>query len=257
MSRDGNTILLVDDDPTVREVLAENLGRQGFNVLQGGDGEQGVILALQEQPDLVISDIVMPRMDGWDFCYTLRHLPSTKAIPFIFLSSLDKTPDRVMGLKLGADDYLTKPFSPAEVVFKVRGILRRMAVRREVVESREFRADNGSMKFLLVDVIEYLRGTHRTGVLAVYGQGANRGIIQLRDGQPVHAAFGDSRGEGAIFAMIRLDSSNIKYVEQDHPDLEPNLTLSWAALVERVLDGPREDRADDDALTPPGRTSPP
>ncbi len=240
MNRDeGSTILLVDDDPTVREVLAETLARHGFTVIQGADGEEGVALALQHRPDLVISDIVMPRMDGWDLCCTLRRLPSTRSIPFIFLSSLDKTPDRIMGIRLGADDYLTKPFRPAEVVFKVRGILRRMAMRREVVEERFSRAQAEAARILLVDVIEYLRGGRRTGLLAFYGRG-NRGIIFIREGEPVHASLGDITGEAAVYEMLRLGSADVKYVERDHPDLERNITLPWSELIERVVDGPRE-----------------
>ncbi len=240
MNRDEErTILLVDDDPTVLEVLAETLARHGFTTVQGADGEEGVALALKHQPDLVISDIVMPRMDGWDLCCTLRRLPSTRSIPFIFLSSLDKTPDRIMGIKLGADDYLTKPFRPAEVVFKVRGILRRMAMRREVLAEHSSRAEAEAARLLLVDVIEYLRGDRRTGLLAFYGL-ANRGIVFIREGEPVHASLGDLTGEAAIYEMIRFGSADVKYVERDHPELERNITLPWAELIARVVDGPRE-----------------
>ncbi len=236
---EGRTILLVDDDPTVREVLAETLARHEFTVIQGADGEEGVALALQHQPDLVISDIVMPRMDGWDLCYTLRRLPSTRSIPFIFLSSLDKTPDKIMGIRLGADDYLTKPFSPAEVVFKVKAILRRMAMRREVIEEHSSQAEAEAARLLLVDVIEFLRGSRRTGLLAFYGKG-DRGIIFIREGEPVHASFGDCTGEAAVYEMLRFGSADVKYVERDHPDLERNITLPWSELIERVVDGPRE-----------------
>src|SRR5512138_947970 len=137
MAEAAGTILLVDDDHTVREVLAEELAQEGFTIVQADDGEKGVALALERLPDLIISDIVMPRMDGWDFCYTLRLMPSTRTIPFVFLTSLDKTPDRILGIKLGADDYLTKPFTPQAVGFKVRGILKRVAGRRRLIEQRE------------------------------------------------------------------------------------------------------------------------
>ena len=92
MSERANDILLVDDDVTLRELLADALEREGFAILQAGNGEEGVAAALAGKPDLVISDIVMPEMNGWELCQTLRTLPSTKAIPFLFLSSLDQAP---------------------------------------------------------------------------------------------------------------------------------------------------------------------
>src|SRR5512145_3182993 len=104
------TILLVDDDVTLRELLADALEREGFTILRAGNGEQGVAAALAGKPDLVISDIVMPEMNGWELCQTLRTLPSTRTVPFLFLSSLNKAPDKLKALRLGADDYLTKQF---------------------------------------------------------------------------------------------------------------------------------------------------
>src|SRR5512139_72531 len=103
-------ILLVDDDVTLRELLADTLEREGFATLQAGNGEEGVSAALAAKPDMVISDIVMPEMDGWQLCQTLRSLPSTKATPFLFLSSLDEAPQKLRAQRLGADDYITKPF---------------------------------------------------------------------------------------------------------------------------------------------------
>src|SRR5512137_2542735 len=99
-------ILLVDDDATLRELLADALEREGFTILRAGNGEEGVGVALAGKPDLVISDIVMPEMNGWELCQALRALPSTRAIPFLFLSSLDQTPEKLRALRLGADDFL-------------------------------------------------------------------------------------------------------------------------------------------------------
>lgn len=120
------TILLVDDDLTLRELLGDALELQGFTILHAGNGEEGVAAALAGKPDLVISDIVMPGMNGWELCQTLRTLPATRAVPFLFLSSLDQSPDRLRALRLGADDYLTKPFHLATVLAKVQRLIGRV-----------------------------------------------------------------------------------------------------------------------------------
>lgn len=235
MTERPGTILLVDDDDVVRDVLAENLSTQGFEILQSTNGEDAVALAIQQRPDMIISDIVMPRMDGWDFCHTLRMIPSTKSIPFIFLTSLDKTPDKILGIKLGADDYLTKPFSPEEVVFKVKAILKRLTMRKELLEKQPDESVRDEAGFLISDVIEYLRHTHRTGLLAVYGP-SQKGVIYIDKGEPVHAYFGEFSGESAVFEMIREKSLKVKYLEKESTELPRNINMSWQSLMTRILD---------------------
>ena len=118
------TILVVDDDSHIREILRFSLEKAGFRVFQAADGAQGLVLAQHaaDMPDLVILDISMPEMDGLEVCRELRR---NSEIPILFLSSRDDEVDRVVGLEIGGDDYLTKPFSPRELVARVKGILRR------------------------------------------------------------------------------------------------------------------------------------
>lgn len=118
------TVLLVDDDPHIREVLAFAFDKAGFAVRTAGDGEEAVADAARHTPDLVVLDINMPRMDGLEVC---RRLRSTGDVPVLFLSSRDDEFDRVLGIELGADDYVVKPFSPREVVARANAILRRSA----------------------------------------------------------------------------------------------------------------------------------
>ncbi len=234
MAEKWGTIMLVDDDRVVREVLAENLSNHGFLIIQAENGEEAVALAIQHVPDLIISDIIMPIMDGWDLCYTLRLMPSTKGIPFVFLTSLDKTPDKIMGIKLGADDYLTKPFTPAAVVFKIKGILKRMELRRQLLVKKEAEARDTDGRYLISDVIEYLRHTHRTGLLAVYGP-SGKGVIYIHQGKPLHATYDKHEGETAVYEILRLTNAQVKFVEEEHPDLKENITITWDALMARVL----------------------
>ena len=116
------TILVVDDDPHIREVVCFALKKDGFATVEAGDGEQALARFRELHPDLVVLDIVMPELDGAAVCRALRRIST---VPIVFLSSRDDEVDRILGLELGGDDYVTKPFSPRELVARVRAILRR------------------------------------------------------------------------------------------------------------------------------------
>jgi two-component system response regulator VicR len=115
-------ILIVDDEPPIIEVLSYNLKRESYQVLVARDGEQALAQARREQPDLVILDLMLPRVDGLEVCRTLRR---ERDVPIIMLTARDSEIDRVVGLELGADDYVVKPFSVRELMVRVRNVLRR------------------------------------------------------------------------------------------------------------------------------------
>jgi two-component system, OmpR family, response regulator len=119
-------VLVVDDDPHIRQLLAFAFAKAGMEVSEAGDGEEALEQAARALPDLVVLDITMPKLDGLEVC---RRLRATSEVPILFLSSRDEEIDRVLGIELGADDYVTKPFSPREVVARARAILRRTAPR--------------------------------------------------------------------------------------------------------------------------------
>jgi two-component system OmpR family response regulator len=119
-------ILIVDDDPHIRELLAFAFARAGIETDEASDGEEALAAVAARAPDLVVLDVSMPRMDGLEVC---RRLRSQGDLPILFLSSRDEEIDRVLGIELGADDYVTKPFSPREVVARANAILRRTAPR--------------------------------------------------------------------------------------------------------------------------------
>jgi two-component system OmpR family response regulator len=116
------TILVVDDDPHIRQVVCFALSKSGYATVEAGDGLSALAIARQERPDLVILDVAMPEMDGTEVCRRIRKSADT---PIIFLSSKDDEIDRIVGLEIGADDYVTKPFSPRELVARVKVVLRR------------------------------------------------------------------------------------------------------------------------------------
>lgn len=119
-------VLLVDDDPHIRALLAFAFDKAGMEVCEASDGEEALAEVARAAPDLVVLDINMPRMDGLEVC---RRLRSSSEIPVLFLSSRDDEFDRVLGIELGADDYVVKPFSPREVVARANAIMRRSAPR--------------------------------------------------------------------------------------------------------------------------------
>ncbi|WP_170007898.1 response regulator transcription factor [Bacillus fonticola] len=116
-------ILVVDDEPSIVTLLTYNLEQAGFEVLSASNGEEGRDLAIEECPDAMILDLMLPKLDGMEVCKELRQ--AKVFIPILMLTAKDDEFDKVLGLELGADDYLTKPFSPREVIARVKAILRR------------------------------------------------------------------------------------------------------------------------------------
>jgi two-component system OmpR family response regulator len=118
-------VLVVDDDTHIRDVVCFALRRAGYQPLAAADGKVGLEMAARELPALVILDILMPELDGTEVC---RRLRAQSDVPLIFLTSKDEEMDRILGLELGADDYVVKPFSPGELVARVKAVLRRKGV---------------------------------------------------------------------------------------------------------------------------------
>ncbi len=144
----GALILVVDDDPAIREVVRFALRKEGFETAEAATGAEAVATFERIRPNAVILDILMPEMDGTEVCRALR---ARSPVPILFLTSKDDEIDRILGLELGGDDYVTKPFSPRELVARVRAILRRTAPSRvagpgETVTGRPRRLVHGRLE---------------------------------------------------------------------------------------------------------------
>ena len=141
------TILLVEDDSTLAETLRYNLEREGYTVFYAADGVQGLELARREQPDLLVLDVMLPRLDGFSVCRILRQESDT---PIIMLTARQDEVDRIAGLELGADDYVNKPFSLGELLARIRAIMRRSErqprISREVLEAGGIKVDTSSRR---------------------------------------------------------------------------------------------------------------
>jgi DNA-binding response OmpR family regulator len=209
------TILVVDDEPNIADLVDLYLAREGFRVLKAPDGEAGLQAMHDHRPRLIVLDVGLPDLDGLEVC---RRIRATSQVPVIFLTARDGEVDRVLGLELGADDYLTKPFSPAELVARVKAVLRRVdgTAPPEVVQAgrvtidigrREIRVDDAAVEFTTkeFDLLRYL--AERPG-LALSRQ-------QILDGVWGYGWYGDARTVDVHIAQVRKkagDALTIKTV---------------------------------------------
>ncbi|HDD24614.1 MAG TPA: response regulator transcription factor [Chloroflexi bacterium] len=121
----GETVLIVDDENHIVELARMYLEQEGFYVQAASDGAQALEMITQHPPALIVLDLMLPQIDGWEVCRRLRSTPQVADLPIIMLTARDDDVDKIVGLELGADDYMTKPFNPRELVARVKAILRR------------------------------------------------------------------------------------------------------------------------------------
>ncbi len=137
-----DTILIVDDEQHIVDLAKMYLEVEGFRITQAGDGRSALSRILSEKPALVVLDLMLPQMDGWEVC---RRVRAESDVPIIMLTARSEDIDRIVGLELGADDYLTKPFNPRELVARVRAILRRTETRSTPANAALLKLDNLSI----------------------------------------------------------------------------------------------------------------
>jgi two-component system phosphate regulon response regulator PhoB len=136
-------ILVVEDEAALQKLLAYNLQAAEFDTMQAYDGEEALTLIAEREPDLILLDWMLPQLSGIEICRRLRRRPETASIPIIMLTARGEEPDRLRGLETGADDYITKPFSPAELIARIRAVLRRVrpAFADQILSFHDLRMD--------------------------------------------------------------------------------------------------------------------
>lgn len=147
-------ILIVDDEKNIVEILKYNLKKEGFTTFEAYDGEQGLNMALTQKPDLILLDIMLPKMDGFTVCRKIRETLST---PILMITAREEEVDKVLGLELGADDYITKPFSPRELMARIKANLRRTASELSPSSSSSSNSSGDILKYgkLTIDINRY------------------------------------------------------------------------------------------------------
>jgi two-component system phosphate regulon response regulator PhoB len=139
-------VLIAEDEKAVSELLLYNLRKEDYDVGIAGDGEEALLIAAEEQPDLVILDWMMPQLSGIEVCRRLRARQETRNVPILMLTARGEETDRIRGLDTGADDYLTKPFSMTELLARLRAVMRRIrpSLAEDVVQVGDIEMDRGA-----------------------------------------------------------------------------------------------------------------
>lgn len=232
-------ILVVDDEPSITKLVSFNLEKAGYDVDTAADGQAALDKVQDNQPDLIVLDLMLPKVDGLDVCKRLRQ--ENNHIPVIMLTAKDEELDRVLGLELGADDYVTKPFSPRELVARVKAVLRRSAIK-DALEQADAKQKPLVIGDLVIDVEGYesyvqgrrLELTPKEFELLVY-MATHRGRVLSRD-QLLNAVWnydfvGDSR-------IVDVHVSHLR--DKIEPDARRPLYIKTVRGIGYKFEGPKE-----------------
>lgn len=226
------SILAVDDSPLITEMIKDAFEAEGYRVLTAEDGTEALKVALAENPDIIIADVNMPGMDGWELCSQIRSNPFTSFIPFIFLTSRVEAPDRIRGIQMGADDYLTKPFEMEELIARVHLIFQRIRKTQESLLLREKKSLSGSTKEMaLPDLLQMFGLNQKTGMLRITRMGFPPGVIAVENGRIIRAELGPAHGAKAIYRLLLWHDAHFEM----EPLLDSKTDPGMPQGVEEVL----------------------
>ena len=222
------TILVVDDEPKITQLVRDYLERAGFRVVTAGDGREALMRAHTEHPDLVVLDLGLPQLDGLD---VTRRLRRDADVPLIMLTARDDETDKLIGLELGADDYVTKPFSPRELVARVRAVLRRRdrAGADDVLRVGELELDLPRMRLEVAGQVVELTATEFT-LLAAMARQPGRVFTRAQLLDAIHGVAFESY-ERAIDAHVK----NVRHKIEPAPH-DPRYLLTVYGVGYRLAD---------------------
>jgi CheY-like chemotaxis protein len=241
-------VLIVDDDPWILRMVSTLLEKRGYEIVTAGDGEEALAKAERTAPDLIITDVMMPKVDGWTLVRTLRSRPGLALVPVIFLTALGGEEDRIRGFRLGADDYLPKPFRFEELDLRVQNALRKSQVTRASADQvrnapppvpraamKKAAGIAGTLDQLgLSSLLIMLEMERKTGVLKLDRGGGGAGRIYVRQGHVVSAKLDGEmvrkevqNAADAVYTMLRWAEGRFEFsgVEVDMED-EVQLTTT-------------------------------
>lgn len=196
------SILIVDDNPHISKLLTMNLEKEGFVVIHAANGEEGFEKAKKEKPDLIISDVMMPKLDGISLCQKIRTETDISMVPFMFLTSIDADVTQKRGFRAGADQYLIKSEINREILLaKVREMLRHINKIQEIdaPQSGKFKGDLSELS--LIEILQLLHINKKSGTLTIRRQYYPEATIYIDKGEIIHAVLGDDRDEKAMFII--------------------------------------------------------
>jgi CheY-like chemotaxis protein len=216
-------ILVVDDDEWILRMVTTVLRSEKYELMTASDGEEGLATAQSTRPDLILLDVMMPKMDGWTFIKQLRSMPDFAFVPVLFLTALDSSKDRVLGFRLGADDYLPKPFQAEELVVRVATALRRRTAMELGLRTQAGFAARGRAGFHgrleqvgLPSLLTMLDLERKSGVMEITRpEPEEKGRIFLRDGVVVHANLDEDprKDQDAVYHLLSWSGGNFEFTE--------------------------------------------
>lgn len=233
----GHKILLVDDDPNVLKLVSISLQKAGYEVETASDGIEGYEKANQIHPDLIISDLVMPDMDGITFCKKIREESDIPMVPFIFMTSLGDEKNEIRGYRAGADEYLVKPVDRKVLLEKVEKLLKRLEkVNPYSVKAENDAAFQGNLSDLtLAEIIQLLHLNRRKGMLVIQNaKDLSEGYIFMENGMLKYASYKDWHGEEAINQLVKVQEGMFEFrMEENAP--ETNISGSTMNILMEAL----------------------
>lgn len=212
-------ILIADDDEKVVALLKSSLQKSGYATLEAFDGEGALHQATTQKPDLILADVTMPKMDGFELCKHVRENPETEHIPFVFLTAKGELNDRVNGLNLGADDYISKPFHISEVTARIKAILQRTASVVQPPKEDDSDTDlKGNLQQLnLGEILQTLGMTQKSGGLKIISE-SRVGKIFFDKGKIVQASLGKYKSEEAVYRIVSWDEGFFEFDSNDRAE---------------------------------------
>ena len=239
----GRKILIVDDDPWIARMVKTMMESRGYTVDTAKEGQEGLEKAFSFLPDLIITDVLMPNMNGWSFVRALRSHEEMALVPVIFLTGLNSDEDRILGFRLGADDYLPKPFRFEELYLRVEKALRNSRLMKAQVQNmgrggEVEQADlNGDLAQLGVSsILTFLSIEGKSGVLTL--KGLDNGRVFLNSGQPVSASIEgreNFKGAEGIYEMLTWRAGKFSFSALE-VDMDDQIKMSTTHLL---LEGAR------------------
>ena len=234
----GKKILIVDDNPNVLKLLNISLSKAGYEIVEAENGEVAFEVANKEIPDLIISDIMMPQMDGIELCWMIRENSKVPLVPFIFLTSFDDSEMEIRGFRAGADEYLNKPIDRKELLERVAELLDRTQKLKTIEDKTDTKKSfAGELKDLsIVELVQMLNLNKKSGVLKIEGKGS--GEIYLQGGQLIGAKSGDQEGEEAIYELVTYEKGtfNFEVSDEEFPNNIKSGTMNVIMEACRIMD---------------------
>ena len=233
-------ILIVDDNINVLRLLKITLSKSGedYQILEAENGEVAYKLAEKEKPDLIISDVMMPKMDGIELCMLIRESSSIPLVPFIFLTSFEDPETELRGFRAGADDYLTKPVERKALLNRVQRLLqRKQGLEQLETKQQGFAGDLSELS--IVELVQMLNLNKKSGILHISGK--INGKIYLKSGQLWAASTDDKKGEPAFYDLVALAGGTFQF-EINDVNTERNIENSTMNVVMeacRIMDETR------------------